>query len=64
MHKYDVVRHPLYDQPECMELRRALFSVSDSDKAAVIVKYAIEHREPSALRTIDIFVKYIWFSCW
>ncbi|OIN83247.1 glucokinase [Francisella sp. TX07-6608] len=55
IYKY-VVRHPLYDQPECMELRRALFSVSDSDKAAVIVKYAIEHREPSALRTIDIFL--------
>nr|MCX3323115.1 glucokinase [Bacillus paranthracis] len=55
IYKY-VVRHPLYDQPECMELRRALFSVSDSDKAAVIVKYAIEHREPSALRTIGIFL--------
>lgn len=55
IYKY-VVRHPLYDQPECIGLRRALFSVSDSDKAAVIVKYAIEHREPSALRTIDIFL--------
>lgn len=55
IYKY-VVRNPLYDQPECMTLRRELFSVSDSDKAAVIVKYAIEHREPSALRTIDIFL--------
>ena len=55
IYKY-VMRHPLYDQPECIGLRRALFSVSDSDKAAVIVKYAIEHREPSALRTIDIFL--------
>ena len=55
IYKY-IVRHPLYDQPECMALRRELFSVSDSDKAAVIVKYAIENREPSALRTIDIFL--------
>ncbi|AFJ42976.1 glucokinase [Francisella orientalis] len=55
IYKY-VVRNPLYDQLECQSLRRELFSVSDSDKAAVIVKYAIEHREPSALRTIDIFL--------
>ncbi|AIT09251.1 glucokinase [Candidatus Francisella endociliophora] len=55
IYKY-VVKNPLYDQPECPELRRELFSVSDSDKAAVIVKYAMQHREPSALRTIDIFL--------
>lgn len=55
IYKY-VVRNPLYNQPECRQLRRELFSVSDSDKAAVIVKYAVEHREPSALRTIDIFL--------
>ena len=35
----------------------SLFSVSDSDKAAVVVKYAVvEHEEPSALRTIDLFL--------
>ncbi|GAB4223396.1 MAG: glucokinase [Francisella sp.] len=55
IYKY-VVRYPLYNQPESKELRRALFSVPDSDKAAIIVKYAIEHKDPSALRTIDIFL--------
>lgn len=55
IYKY-VVKNPLYDQPECPELRRELFSVSDSDKAAVIVRYAMKNREPSALRTIDIFL--------
>ena len=55
IYKY-VVKHPLYNQPECMNLRRELFSVSDSDKAAVVVKYAVEHEEPSALRTIDLFL--------
>jgi len=55
IYKY-VVKHPLYNQPECMELRRELFSVSDSDKAAVVVRYAVEHQEPSALRTIDLFL--------
>ena len=55
IYKY-VVKHPLYNQPECMELRRELFSVSDSDKAAVVVRYAVEHEEPSALRTIDLFL--------
>ena len=37
IYKY-VVKNPLYDQPECPELRRELFSVSDSDKAAVSSK--------------------------
>ncbi len=55
IYKY-VVKHPLYNQPECMDLRLELFSVSDSDKAAVVVKYAIEHEEPSALRTLDLFL--------
>ncbi|AXA33232.1 MULTISPECIES: glucokinase [Francisella] len=55
IHKY-VVKHPLYSQPECMGLRRELFSVSDSDKAAVIVKHAVQHQEPSALRTVDMFL--------
>ncbi|MGQ4005643.1 glucokinase [Francisellaceae bacterium CB300] len=55
IYKY-VIKHPLYNQPECMELRRELFSVSDSDKAAVVVRYAVQHEEPSALRTIDLFL--------
>ncbi len=55
IYKY-VIRNPLYNQPECLDLRRELFSVSDSDKAAIIVKYAVENNEPSALRTIDIFL--------
>ncbi|KEI35302.1 glucokinase [Francisella sp. W12-1067] len=55
IYKY-VVRNPLYNQPECTSLRRDLFKVSDSDKAAIIVKYAIEHKEPSASRAVDIFL--------
>ena len=55
IYKY-VIRHPLYNQPECMELRRELFSVSGSEKAAVVVRYAVEHEEPAALRTIDLFL--------
>ena len=55
IYKY-VIKNPLYNQPECLNLRRELFSVSESDKAAVIVKHANIHKEPSALRTIDIFL--------
>jgi glucokinase len=55
IYKY-VIRNPLYNQPECMDLRRELFSVSESDKAAIIVKYAVENKEPSASRTVDLFL--------
>jgi glucokinase len=55
IYKY-AIKNPLYNQQECLNLRRELFSVSESDKAAVIVKYAIQHKEPTALRTIDLFL--------
>ncbi|APC97170.1 glucokinase [Francisella frigiditurris] len=55
IYKY-VVTQPLYGQPESSSLRRELFNVSDVDKAALIVKYAVEHKDPSALRAIDIFL--------
>lgn len=55
IYKY-VVRHPLYNQSECVDLRKELFNILDSNKAAIIVKYAVEHKEPSALRTVSLFL--------
>ena len=55
IYKY-VVRNPLYEQPENSELRRELYSVRDTQKAEIIAKYAIEYKDPSALRTIDLFL--------
>lgn len=46
---------PLYQQRESPELQRALHQ--SVDQAATISEYAIIHKDPIALRTLDIFVK-------
>lgn len=55
IYKY-VVAHPLYNQPESAELKRELYKGAQ-DQAALITRYALEHGDPMALRTLDIFIR-------
>jgi glucokinase len=58
---YDYVsKHPLLNEKENPDLKRALFNVQDP--AAEISRYAMNHNDPMAMHALDIFVR-IYGAC-
>ena len=58
---YDyVTKHPLLNETENSDLKRALFNVKDP--AAEISQYATVHHDPMAMHALDLFVR-IYGAC-